>query len=111
MLCGMTYDQFCHASVEELEAYEKLHRKAIEQKNQELWLQGLYIYNAVGVNLGNVFRKKGQKALNYLEGPLDIFEKTEEEKQAIRKKEQEKITAYLKSLQQNWVKLYGDKDK
>lgn len=43
-----------------------------KERNSELWLQGVYIYNAFGVVLGNAFRKRGEKPAEYLSAPIPI---------------------------------------
>ena len=52
-----------------------------------MWLQGVYFFNAVSTALGNAFRKKGAKPVNYMEQPIRILPLSEEEKEA--KAEQE----------------------
>lgn len=110
MLYGMTYQQYRHASIDELEAYKALHRLKIDQHNEEMWLQGLYVYDAVNVVLSNAFRKKGAKANKYLDKPLELFPKSEEEKAEQRKKAQEQITNQLTYLKENWSRLYGNQN-
>ena len=80
MLFGMTYDEFWHGDPFRAVAYRKLHKLRIEQRNEELWLAGLYIHNAVCVALNNAFSKQKQK---YINKPLQMFppDETERERQ------------------------------
>lgn len=44
-----------------------------ELENQQAWLQGLYIFNAISVSLYNSFgRKETQPAQSYMESPIDF---------------------------------------
>lgn len=67
--------------------YRKAHELRNRQKNQELWLQGLYIYKAIGafVEILPAFPKKGAKIYPYDNEPIAI---TDDE---IREKEQKKM--------------------
>ena len=79
LLCGMSYDEFWYGDPIRAVAYREAHRLRIEQANQQLWLQGLYVYNAVAVAINNAFSKTKQK---YIAEPVQMFPPTEEEKQA-----------------------------
>lgn len=84
----MTYEQYWYGDPRLVIAYRQAHKLKIEQENQKLWLQGLYIYNAVGVNLANLFKDKSSSPKTYLDKPLDLFnrEPSEDEKIAQRNK-------------------------
>ena len=43
----MTYDQYWNDDCQLVKFYRKAHKLKNEQKNQELWLQGMYIYEAL----------------------------------------------------------------
>ncbi len=74
------------------------------QMNEELWLNGIYVANAFQTVLGNAFSKR---KLKYLEKPLDIFEKTEAEKQHEIRKERQKLIDWLNHLKQFSNKKQG----
>ncbi len=92
MLYGMTYDEFWHGKPNLVIFYRKKHRLEIEQKNQELWLQGLYFNNAVSVALNNAFSKKKSQ---YIEKPIRLFPETEDEKKAKAEETKRKLVAKL----------------
>lgn len=70
-------------------AYSQAYLLKRRVKNEELWLEGIYVANAFQTVIGNAF---GKHKLKYLAKPLDIYEKTEAEKeQEIRRKRQEWI--------------------
>lgn len=79
MLFGMTYDEYWHGESFRAVSYRRLHKLAVEQRNEELWLSGLYVHNAVCVALNNAFSKSKQK---YINKPLQMFPPDETEREA-----------------------------
>jgi hypothetical protein len=80
----------------------KYYRKADEIKrkrlNEELWLQGMYIYEALcDVSpVMNAFAKKGTKPRPYADHPYALNHHDREEEQKIREKqEREKARRYM----------------
>lgn len=96
---GIDYNLFWKLNPSKLEPFLKARNLKLKLKNEELWLQGLYFYNAISVALVNGFRKKGTKAQNYLEEPIKIFEDTEYEKEMRIKREREKAIKFFSRLQ------------
>ena len=47
MSIGMSYDEFWNQDVSMVEAYRKAAELRDKRRNQELWLQGMYIYEAL----------------------------------------------------------------
>lgn len=86
--------------------YRRAHLLKVEQRNQELWLQGLYIYNAFGTVLANAFAKKGAKKQKYLEKPIRITPLTETEKRLKAEEERRKVIAHFTALQKAWDKKH-----
>lgn len=70
-------------------------------KNEELWLEGIYMTHAFSTVIGRAFAKQNMK---YLEKPLDIFEKTKAEKEREARVERQKLINWL-----NKLKLSSDK--
>ena len=102
----MTYQQFWYGDAELVVAYREAHKLKIQQKNEELWLQGLYIYNAFGVVLANAFKTKGATPYKYIEKPLDIFPKpapTEAEQEKAR----EDVIKALSRWKKSWDAVKG----
>lgn len=74
-----------------------------ERKNQELWMQGRYYYEAMGAisPLLNAFAKKGTHAAPYLKEPYPIGgEKPKRETAQDVENERLKATLYFK----NWAR-------
>ena len=80
-------------------AYHRANLLTIERKSEEMWLQGVYIYHAVGVVVGNTLRKKGAKKLEYFKEPIRLLPMTEEEKEEKAKAERRKVIEYFNYLQ------------
>ena len=110
MAFGMSYDEYWHGEPIRARYYREKHKVEIEQRNQELWLQGLYIYNAFAVVLSNSFSKNSHQ--KYIEKPIELFPKTEEQKEAeskkIRQAMYEKLNAWKDAFEKA-QKQNGDK--
>lgn len=94
MLYGMSYDEFWHGDPWLCEYYRQYHRLCVEQRNQELWIQGLYNLSALSVALSGVFGSKGKKA-KYIEKPFQLFPKTREEELAEAEETRRKLVEKL----------------
>lgn len=90
----MSYEQYWDESPYLVKAYRKAHELYIEQKNQEMHMQGFYNYMAFKAVIDafsyGLNQCKGQKPEPYLQFPIAITEreKEEERKRAITKTEQ-----------------------
>ena len=79
-------------------------RKAYEMKQEEFnnnaWLQGLYIYDAVSTAIHNAFKGKNTKASEYAKQPYKFGnkEKSEAEKAKEVEMEQEKAAAWMENF-------------
>ena len=82
MSIGMTYDEFWNQDVSLVEVYRKAAELRDKRRNQEMWLQGMYIYEAL-CDASPLFRtsfKRGAiKPEPYAKEPYPI---TEEEVRA-----------------------------
>ena len=89
----MSYDEFWNQDVSLVRVYLKAKELRDKQRNQELWLQGMYIYEAL-CDASPLFRmsfKKGSiKPEPYVKEPYPITEAEvkEREEREIRKKEE-----------------------
>lgn len=72
---GMTADEYWEQDPWLFQAYLKAHRLKNEQRNQEMWLQGLYTHEALAVVLHNSFKKKSDKAAHYPKEPFPLTDK------------------------------------
>ena len=90
MSWGMTWDEFWHESLDRLQAYWQANQYGIERRNQELWLQGLYIRSAVASCL--------DKKIKYPEEPQRITERTEDEQAAEDRRKIDHMRAVLAAV-------------
>lgn len=72
----MSAEEFWHGDVWLVKAYRKAHKLKIEEANHLAWLQGLYVYQAVGTVAVKLTSKKKAE---YLEKPLELFRKEKAE--------------------------------
>ncbi len=72
MSFGMSYDEFWYGSPYRAMFYRNSHKLKVKQKNEEMWMQGMYIYEALcDVSpILHAFSKKGTKPLPYPEKPF-----------------------------------------
>lgn len=77
---GMTEEQYWDRDCRLVIAYRKAAELRTSRKNQEMWLQGAYIYEALTrvSPLLHAFAKKGTKPAPYLAEPFAITEKQAE---------------------------------
>lgn len=94
MSWGMTWDEFWHESLDRLQAYWQANQFSIERRNQELWLQGLYIRSAVASCLDKKFK--------YPEKPQRITEMTEDEQVAENRRKIDHMRAVLEEHKRRW---------
>jgi hypothetical protein len=84
---GMTYEQYWEGDCTLVKYYRKAEEIRNDRKNQELWLQGVYVYEAICdvAPILHAFAKKGTKPTPYSSKPYPLnykqVKKDEEEKQ------------------------------
>lgn len=92
MAMGMTYDQFWHGEPGMVKFFRKAEDLRRRRKNQELWLEGVYMAEALQATVGNMF-SKGAKH-QYPSEPLAItLEEQRERQERERKARMEQIKA------------------
>ena len=74
---GMTPEQYWEGDCDLAKYYRKAEEMRNERRNQELWLQGMYIYEAIcdASPILHAFAKKGAKPHPYPSKPYAINEK------------------------------------
>ena len=73
----MTPEQYWEGDSELVRYYRKADEIRLERRNQELWLQGMYFYEAMcdASPLLQGFAKKGTKPLPYVDKPYPLTDK------------------------------------
>ena len=107
---GMTYEQYWEGDCTLTKYYRKADEIRKERRNEELWLQGMYIYEALcDVSpVLHAFAKKGTKPQPFSTKPYAITEtqhkRDEEEKQ---RKIAEKGKKFMEAFMQSTNKRFG----
>lgn len=97
MSIGMSYDEFWNGDVSMVKAYRKANELRDKRRNQELWLQGMYFYEAL-CDASPLFRfsmKNGTiKPEPYVKEPYPITEaEVREREECEAKKKEERLKA------------------
>lgn len=93
---GMTYDQYWNEDCCLVKYYRKAYQLQRDRDNERLWLQGMYIYEALCdvAPILRTFAKKGTKPIEYSTQPYAITkEEIERRRVAKEKAKYEKIKA------------------
>ena len=98
MVYGMTWEQFWYGDPWMARAYAQYYLLKRRVANEEMWLHGIYMVHALNSSIGTAF---GKKQVKYLDKPLEIFEKTESEKNQEIRAERQKLINYLNRLKQS----------
>ena len=104
---GMTYDEFYNKDHTLAIAYRKAFEKKRNEQNQNLWLLGAYVYQAIArvSPLFNPFNKY-PKPESYLDKPFPIYEQAEG-KNAETKAVADKGLAYMQAQMIKFNKKFG----
>ena len=91
----MPPEEYWHGTASATKAYAEAYRIRQKERNFELWLQGLYFYQALSATLSHIL---GDEPFEYYSEPLDL-DKTEEEYEAERlQAEAEQLEATLNAF-------------
>lgn len=106
LVMGMTSDEFYNQDHELVIAYRKAYKEKRKRTNEDMWLQGLYMYHAVSrvAPLLVPFAKR-PKAEPYLDKPLPFYEESEEEQEETAV--EERAIAYMKAKMLEVNKKFG----
>ena len=94
----MTPEQYWDGDPSLTKYYRKAHELQRKRRNEDLWLQGMYIYEALcDVSpLLQAFAKRGTKAHPYVDRPYSITkDDREEEKKLKEQRDREKAKQYM----------------
>lgn len=84
MAIGVPYKEYWYGDPAQLRYYVRAHELKNEQKNEEIWLQGLYVFKAfdsiISTFSWQLGGRKGKRPEGYIDKPIRLTEKTEEEK-------------------------------
>lgn len=112
----MTHDEYWYGDVWMIRAFRDKDKLDRERENQQLWIAGMYIYEAFcdASPLFHAFAKKGTKAHPYRDKPYPLYGKedvkSEAEKQQEIKNEQLKSQWFFKSWARATAKHFKNPD-
>lgn len=109
---GMSYAEYWEGDPKLTQYYRKAYQIKQEEINNNAWLQGLYVYDAISTALHNALRGMGKSkppAKDYAKQPYDVYKKnkTEQEKTKEVEIEQEKAAAWM----ENFVRMNSNKSQ
>ena len=107
---GMTPEQYWDGDCTLVKYYRQAEEMRTERRNQELWLQGMYIYEAICdvAPVLHAFAKKGTKPHPYPSKPYAISEKQiREEREEKERKIAEKGKRFMEAMMQSTNKRFG----
>lgn len=95
----MTDYEFWHKDPNLIVAF---HKEYYRQLHEESHAQGFYSFVAVSTALSNAFRKKGEKAHDYMQKPIDPFKEKATKKTLHKARERAKAQiSWLNSMSNN----------
>lgn len=89
LVIGMTYEEFWYKDPHIVKYYLQAEKERLHRRNEEMWLQGFYIYQAIGAfaEILPAFPKKGAKIRPYLQGPVSLSEAEQQAKEELQEME------------------------
>lgn len=88
----MTWDSFWFEDISRLPFYWQKHQFDVEARNQELWMQGIYMQEAIAAVLDTKHQVK------YPDKPHRVTEMTDAEKQAENQRKVERMREQLMEI-------------
>ena len=109
LFLGMSSDEYWNEDSTRVKKYRKMYEYKREERNHEMWLQGLYIYEAL-LDVSPMFHDfiKKPKPLPYPDKPYALSREEHEERE--KSKEQTKMEGFLAKTKA-WAKRVNDKKK
>ena len=95
MAMGMSLSEFWDGDPMLVVYYRKAHQIRQDMINAWEWRMGVYNLSAFGTVVGSMFAKNKNDMPEYIKEPLPLREKTEEEKQAEIKAQNDRFAALL----------------
>lgn len=97
---GMSSAEYWEGDCSLTRYYRKAYKIKQEEVNNNAWLQGLYVYDAISTALHNALRGKNQRAKEYAKQPFNFEnkEKSEFEKAREVEIEQQKAQAWMENF-------------
>lgn len=94
---GLSLNEIRHYTLSELRFYDDGYKLKRKMRDEIAYFDGFYTYEAVAIAVGNAFRGKGQKPVEYRKKPI-LWENSEESLQ----KQREAFVAALETMKTNF---------
>jgi hypothetical protein len=105
MSYGMSYDEFWFGDPYRTQFYRDAHNIKVKQRDEEMWVQGMYIYEALCKvsPILHAFSKKGTKPLPFSDKPY-LFNKNLVQTKAEKEKEVENERLIARLHFETWAR-------
>lgn len=109
---GMSYDEYWYGDCFKAQYYREAYEIQIKHKDEEFWMQGMYIYDALCrvSPILHAFSKSGTKPLPYPEKPYSTLldeNKSKEDKEQEIKNEQLKARLHFEKWARETAKQFN----
>lgn len=105
LFLGMSYDEYWNKDVWLVKAYRDSFEMKRDYDNQQLWMNGIYVFNAIGTAVANIHLDgKHHSPVPYLKEPIRLRPYTEEELKQQADKEADDVVRYLNE----WAKAFNE---
>lgn len=106
MSIGMTYDEYWNGDPSLVRAYRKAEDIRQHMKNQDMWLQGRYIYDAIIRLIPSFNPLKPKDPIEYMDEPYPISEKDVREREL---REQKRKQEAIRNKMMAFAAAYNNK--
>ena len=105
MSIGMSYDEFWNQDVALVRAYRKADDLRRQRQNDMMWLQGIYMRDALLCTVGNMFSGNGATPNEYPKEPYPVTEaQITKQREAERRKAEERMKADMMAIAARMIK-------
>ena len=105
MSIGMTYDEFWNQDVAMARAFRKSYELKRRRQNETLWMQGLYVRDALLSTVGNMFASKSSAPIEYPAEPYPVTDEQVAEKEAAENRRmEERMKADMMAMAARMIK-------
>lgn len=106
---GMPYDLFWDGEAEAAKYYREADRIRFDRENEQRWLQGIYVYDAIGSLQPalNPFAKG--KAKNYMDKPIELRQTKKPKSKSEERKQIDKGIAFMESFAIQFNKRFEER--
>lgn len=103
MALGMTYDQYWYGEPEMVKFFSQAQVIKNEQLNQEMFIMGHYVFQAISVALSNLnLSGKPRTPNKYLQKPFELTNPSKEAKEKRAEEARQRIIAGLTAWKNAW---------